>query len=83
MRVKTVKHINEDEKNRIEYLFVKFEKSVASTAPGYSGTLHRFFSDNNGVWHWSGSTNQGENSLTSSQVPIDIIRLFILPGKGW
>lgn len=54
-----------------------FSKSVAST------NLHRFFYDGNGCWHWSGSTNQGANSLTLQQVPIDIIRLFDLPRKGW
>lgn len=46
-------------------------------------TFHRFFNDGNGTWHWSGSTNQGLNSLTLQQVPTDIIRLFNLPRKGW
>jgi filamentous hemagglutinin len=48
-----------------------------------TNTLHRFFNDGNGVWHWSGSTNQGANSLTSRDVPNEIIRFFGLPSKGW
>ncbi|TYQ15992.1 UNVERIFIED_CONTAM: RHS repeat-associated protein [Acetivibrio alkalicellulosi] len=48
-----------------------------------TNTLHRFFNNGNGTWHWSGSTNQGVNSLTGSQVPIDIKRLFNMPKKGW
>ena len=48
-----------------------------------TGTLHRFFNDGNGVWHWSGSTNQGRNSLTGDEIPIDIKRLFKLRRKGW
>ena len=48
-----------------------------------TGTLHRFFNDGNGVWHWSGSTNQGSNSLTGDQIPIEIKRLFKLRRKGW
>ena len=48
-------------------------------------TLHRFSqTDTNGnLWHWSGSTNQGKNSLTGSQVPNDIKNLFNLRKKGW
>lgn len=48
-----------------------------------TNTLHRFFEDGNGNWHWSGSTNQGANSITGSQVPNDIKKLFNLPKKGW
>ena len=50
-----------------------------------TGTLHRFSpSENDGsLWHWSGSTNQGPNSLKGSQVPNDIKNLFHLPKKGW
>ena len=48
-------------------------------------TLHRFSRTHNdgSLWHWSGSTNQGNNSLTGSQVPNDIKSLFNLPKKGW
>ena len=68
-----------------------FNKSVESSKqPGVrfaydesTGTLHRFADSNDGSWHWNGSTNQGNNSLKSSQVPIDIIRKFNLPKKGW
>ena len=48
-----------------------------------TNTLHRFFNDGNGTWHWSGSTNQGVNSLSANEIPIDIKRLFGLQGKGW
>ena len=48
-----------------------------------TGTLHRFFNDGNGTWHWSGSTNQGQNSLTGADVPNDIKKIFNLPKKGW
>ena len=48
-----------------------------------TNTLHRFFNDGNGTWHWSGSTNQGSNSLVRSEVPNDIIKSFGLPQKGW
>lgn len=68
-----------------------FEQSVASTSKQNQrftydekmGILHRFFEDGNGVWHWSGSTHQGINSLNGNQVPNDIKRLFNLPRKGW
>ena len=68
-----------------------FEESVESvdkpdqryTYDETTGTLHRFFNDGNGTWHWSGSTNQGENSLRSSDVPSDIKNLFNLRKKGW
>ena len=51
-------------------------------------TLHRFFDNENGQWHWSGSrnfSNPGANPppLTSGQIPIDIKREFNLPRKGW
>ena len=48
-----------------------------------TNTLHRFFEDGNGTWHWSGSTKQGANSITGNQVPNDIKKLFNLTGKGW
>ena len=68
-----------------------FGESVASASkPGQrfsfdrlTNTLHRFFNDGNGTWHWSGSTNQGANSITGSQVPNDIKNIFGLPKKGW
>ena len=46
-------------------------------------TLHRFFGDDNGIWHWSGATNQGRNSLSQRDVPIEIIRIYNLKRKGW
>ena len=46
-------------------------------------TLHRFFNDGNGTWHWSGSTNQGQNSISGIDVPNDIKNIFNLPKKGW
>ena len=48
-----------------------------------TSTLHRFYNDGNGTWHWSGSTNQGANSITGSQVPNDIKNIFGLSKKGW
>ena len=48
-----------------------------------TGTLHRFFNDGNGTWHWSGSTNQGQNSIRGTDVPNDIKNIFDLPKKGW
>ena len=68
-----------------------FEKSIESPVDPdarfaydeLTGTLHRFFNDGNGVWHCSGSTNQGRNSLTGDEIPIDIKRLFKLRRKGW
>ncbi len=68
-----------------------FENSVESSKnPGvrYSydestGILHRFFNSGDGTWHWSGSTNQGANSLQSKDIPIDIRRIFNMPKKGW
>lgn len=53
------------------------------TYDGETGTLHRFYNDGNDTWHWSGSTNQGENSLKGSQVPSDIKKTLGLPKKGW
>ena len=69
-----------------------FDKSVSSsinpnhryTYDSETNTLHRFFSDNSGeTWHWSGSTNQGVNSIKGNQVPNDIKKVFNLPKKGW
>ena len=68
-----------------------FEDSVPSTSkPNQrythekpTDTLHRFFNDGNDTWHWSGSTNQGANSLTGRQVLNDIKNAFNLPKKGW
>ena len=48
-----------------------------------TGILHRFFNSGDGTWHWSGSTNQGANSLQSKDIPIDIRRIFNMPKKGW
>nr|WP_243759581.1 RHS repeat-associated core domain-containing protein [[Clostridium] symbiosum] len=69
-----------------------FGESVPSTSKpnqrftydAETSTLHRFYNDGNGTWHWSGSTNQGANStITGSQVPNDIKNIFGLPKKGW
>ena len=73
--------------------FELFEKSVQSsknsrmryTYDKSTNTLHRFSPSDNGCteYHWSGSTNQGANSLTSREVPSDIIKNFGLKKKGW
>ena len=47
------------------------------------GSVHRFFPDNNGKYHWTGSTNDSLNPLTSQQFSNPIKRFFQLPGKGW
>lgn len=68
-----------------------FEESIPSTKyPNQryaydetTNTLHRFYNDGNDVWHWSGSTNQGVNSLQGNSVPNDIKNAFDLPKKGW
>ena len=68
-----------------------FKNSIASTQKNNqrfafdsdTNTLHRLFCGQDGVWHWSGYTNQGNYSLTRQQVPSDIIRYFDLPRKGW
>ena len=48
-----------------------------------TGGVHRFFSDGNGTWHWSGSTIDPNNPLSSFQIPVGIRRMFGLPMKGW
>ncbi len=57
--------------------------NVRFTYDSKTKTLHRFFGNANGVWHWSGSTNQGKYSLTKDQVPSDIIKHFNINAKGW
>ena len=48
-----------------------------------NGQVHRFYSDHGGVYHWSGSTGQGANSLSGRDVPNEIEDVFNLPKKGW
>ncbi|MEZ3422378.1 MAG: hypothetical protein K1W39_01540 [Lachnospiraceae bacterium] len=68
-----------------------FENSVSSadkpdarfTYDKETKTLHRFFNDGIDSWHWSGSTNQGSNSLKRQNVPKDIQKKFNLKKKGW
>ena len=66
-----------------ESVLAKNNPNVSFSYDKETGTVHRFFSDKNGVWHWSGSTNQGPNSLKGNQIPIDIKRLFNIKSKGW
>ncbi|MCR4996277.1 MAG: hypothetical protein K6A61_03140 [Butyrivibrio sp.] len=61
----------------------KNDPNVRFTYDEDTDTLHRFYNDGNGTWHWSGSTNQGPNSIRGDDVPIDIKRLFNLKSKGW
>ena len=74
-------------KNSLELFENSVESSIKAnhryTFDSDTNTLHRFFSDGNGTWHWSGSTNQGINSLTSAQIPSDIKKMFNLSKKGW
>ncbi|MFY2028824.1 hemagglutinin repeat-containing protein [Achromobacter xylosoxidans] len=46
------------------------------------GNIHRFSDSNNGTWHWSGSTGDKRNILRKDDIPIEIRRLFNVPGKG-
>ncbi|MGW8308671.1 MAG: two-partner secretion domain-containing protein [Achromobacter pulmonis] len=46
------------------------------------GNIHRFFDSNDGTWHWSGSTGDKRNGLGKDYIPIEIRRLFNVPGKG-
>jgi len=46
-----------------------------------NGNINRFFDDNNGVYHWSGSTGDKANRLDVSKIPIDIKRALGFKGK--
>lgn len=68
-------------------LIQEFSKNNGSDIPVKEktkiNTLHRFFNERNGIWHWSGSTNQVVNFITGDQVPSDIKNYFGMPKKGW
>lgn len=66
-----------------------FSKSISSDKPNVrfaydpeTGAIHRFC-ESNGCWHWNGSTNQGANSLSSSQIPGNVKKEFGVKSKGW
>ncbi|MFY1942918.1 hemagglutinin repeat-containing protein [Achromobacter xylosoxidans] len=64
-----------------------FANSVQGTkgqrfAKDAEGNIHRFSDSNNGTWHWSGSTGDKRNILRKDDIPIEIRRLFNVPGKG-
>ena len=64
--------------------FELFEDSIASsektkqryTYEKSTDTIHRFSYTNGTEWHWSGSENQGKNSLDISRIPRDIKKAF-------
>lgn len=65
-----------------------FESSISPEKGGKhkyaqdeNGNVHRFSDGNDGAWHWSGSTEDSKNSLTKSEIPIDVKRKFGLSGK--
>ncbi len=46
-----------------------------------SGNINRFYSDGNGVFHWSGSTGDSSAPLNISKIPIDVKRILGFKGK--
>lgn len=45
-----------------------------------SGNINRFYSDGNGVFHWSGSTGDASAPLNVSKIPIAVKRAFGFKG---
>ncbi|WP_410199657.1 hemagglutinin repeat-containing protein [Burkholderia cenocepacia] len=45
------------------------------------GNINRFYSDGNGVYHWSGSTGDSSAPLNVSKIPIDVRRSLGFKGK--
>jgi filamentous hemagglutinin len=45
------------------------------------GNINRFFSDGNGVYHWSGATGDSSAPLNISKIPIDVKRILGFKGK--
>jgi filamentous hemagglutinin len=46
-----------------------------------NGNINRFFSDGNGVYHWSGATGDSAEPLNVSKIPIDVKRALGFKGK--
>lgn len=46
-----------------------------------NGNINRFFSDGNGVYHWSGATGDSAAPLNVSKIPIDVKRALGFKGK--
>ncbi|NML30422.1 hypothetical protein [Paraburkholderia antibiotica] len=46
-----------------------------------NGNINRFFSDGNGVYHWSGATGDSSAPLNVSKIPIDVKRALGFKGK--
>ncbi|WP_454056108.1 hemagglutinin repeat-containing protein [Cupriavidus sp. Marseille-Q8015] len=45
------------------------------------GSINRFYSDGNGVYHWSGSTGDAKAPLDVSSIPISVRRALSFKGK--
>lgn len=45
------------------------------------GNINRFYSDGNGVYHWTGSTGDARSPLDVSSIPIDIKRALGFKGR--
>ncbi|MBR8059786.1 hemagglutinin repeat-containing protein, partial [Burkholderia dolosa] len=45
------------------------------------GNINRFFSDGNGVYHWSGATGDSSSPLNVSKIPIDVKRTLGFKGR--
>ena len=45
------------------------------------GNINRFYSDGNGVYHWTGSTGDKSAPLNVSTIPIDVKRSLGFKGK--
>lgn len=46
-----------------------------------SGNINRFYSDGNGVFHWTGSTGDGRSPIDVSTIPIKIKRALGFKGR--
>ncbi|MFM0393753.1 hemagglutinin repeat-containing protein [Paraburkholderia phytofirmans] len=46
-----------------------------------NGNINRFYSDGNGVYHWSGATGDSSAPLNVSKIPIDVKRTLGFKGK--
>ncbi|MEX3817306.1 hemagglutinin repeat-containing protein [Paraburkholderia sp. BR14262] len=46
-----------------------------------NGNINRFYSDGNGVYHWSGSTGDNSAPLNVSKIPINVKRTLGFTGK--
>lgn len=57
------------------------ERNAQKHFDGGLGSVNRFSTDGNGVYHWSGSTGDASTPLDVSKVPIDVKRLLGFKGR--